>query len=225
MSESVWTPPQSAVRELRRGWLLPAAATLGAFVALSLLCTILAYAFVLRDYYIPSGSMEPTLHVGTFVLADKLAYATKDPSRGDIVILREPARFAATIPTAGPEPKFVKRVVAVGGDSVSCCDEQHRLVLNGQGVTEPFTEGTMFPFQTVRVPEGSVFVLGDHRNMSVDSRIYGSVPTSSLIGRVIGPHGTVARLATFATGAYAGLLLTALGWVVLLLSRGGRTTA
>jgi signal peptidase I len=198
---------------------VPAFATIGAFVVLSIVCVALTREFVLRAYYIPSGSMEPTLRIGTYVLDNRLAYTSADPARGDIVILREPRRFAALAPPGAASVKFVKRIVAVSGDVVSCCDGKHRIIVDGRGITESFTKGETQPFQPTRVPQDSVFVLGDHRNMSADSRTYGPVPTSRLDGRVVGPHGRLARLAALGAGGYAGLLLTALGWVVILLSR------
>ena len=198
---------------------------MGVFIVLSIVCSVLASVFVLRAYYIPSGSMEPTLRVGTYVLDNKLAYATHHPARGDIVILREPRQFLPTARDKAAELKFVKRVVAVSGDLISCCDDQGRLDVNSQAVTEPFTTGRNLPIREQRVPTGAVFVLGDHRDMSVDSRLYGAVPYSNVDGRVVGPRGRLARLAPIATGAYAGVLLTALGWVAILLLRGRRATA
>ena len=221
MSDPVWAPPETVASTEPRRWLLPAVATLGAFVALSFACSALAYAFVLRAYYIPSGSMEPTLRVGTFVLDNKLAYTTHEPRRGDIVIMGEPSLHFVPVGPPGntPHQKFVKRVVAVGGDVIRCCDERNRILVNSQAVTETFTMGQNLPIREQRVPAHSVFVLGDHRDQSADSRIYGAVPVASVDGRVVGPRGTLARLAPWATGFYAGLLLTALGWVIALLLR------
>ena len=219
MTDPFWAPPASVAQGSPRRWVLPTLATIGAFVVLSIVCVVLMREFALRAYYIPSGSMEPTLRVGTYVLDNRLAYTSKSPSRGDIVIFRQPPSYdTAPIPHQG-SLRFVKRVVAVGGDVVGCCDGQHRIVVNGHGVTEPFAEGETMPFRSQRVPAHSVFVLGDHRNMSADSRAYGPIPDSRVDGRVVGPHGSIARLAALGAGAYAGLLLTALGWVALLLTR------
>lgn len=226
MSDPIWAPPDAIASDEPRRW-LAIVATLGAFVALSVLCSVLAYSFVLRAYYIPSGSMEPTLRVGTFVLDNRLAYTTHDPGRDDIVILDQPSlRFIpAGTPGANPPRKFVKRVVAVGGDVISCCDDQNRIMVNGRAVSETFTTDQNLPIRAQRVPAHSVFVLGDHRDQSVDSRLYGAVPVAAVDGRVIGPRGTLARLAPWAAGVYAALLLTVLGWVGLLLFRAHRTAA
>jgi signal peptidase I len=219
MSDPIWAPPPSTASDQPRRLLLATAATLGAFVALGIVCSVLAYAFVLRAYYIPSGSMEPTLRIGTYVLDNRLAYTTHEPARGDIVILHESRQFLPSAPDNASQLKFVKRVVAVGGDVIKCCDNQNRVLVNGRAVTEGFTTGHNLPIREQRVPAHSVFVLGDHRDQSVDSRVYGPVPASRIDGRVVGPRGTLARLAPWATGAYAGLLLTAVGWVAILLSR------
>lgn len=224
MSDPVWAPPDALASDEPRRW-LAIVATLGAFVALSVLCSVLAYSFVLRAYYIPSGSMEPTLRIGTYVLDNRLAYTTHDPDRGDVVIFREPARFLPQFSTSPGKVHYIKRVVAVGGDVISCCDAQDRITVNGRAVKETFTTGQNLPIRAQRVPAHSVFVLGDHRDQSVDSRLYGAVPAAAVDGQVIGPRGTLARLAPWATGVYAGLLLTALGWVGLLLFRAHRTAA
>ena len=226
MSDPFWAPPAAAESAERRNWLVVTAAAIGAFVVLSIVCSVLAYAFVLRAYYIPSGSMEPTLRIGTYVLDNRLAYTTHDPDRGDIVIMGQPSlTFEPPGAPLAPPRKFVKRVVAVDGDLISCCDGQNRIIVNGHAVIEPFTEGQNLPIREQRVPAHSVFALGDHRDQSVDSRLYGAVPVSRIDGRVVGPRGTMARLAPWAAGAYAGLLLTALGWVAILLSRTRRAAA
>jgi signal peptidase I len=218
VTDPLWAPPAAVASDQSRHWLLPTLTTIGAFVVLSIMSIALMREFALRAYYIPSGSMEPTLHVGTYVLDNRLAYTGNSPARGDIVIFEQPPSFEAAPAPGEASLRFVKRVVAVGGDVISCCDDQNRIVVNGHGITEPFAEGATLPFHAQHIPAHSVFVLGDHRNMSADSRAYGPIPNSRVDGRVVGPHGKIVRLAVIAAGAYAGLLLTAFGWVMLLLS-------
>lgn len=133
-------------------------------------------AWVLEPVRVHSDSMSPGLDPGQLVWADKLSLRWGDPSRGDIVLAREP----------DSDRLVVKRVVAVGGDSVGI--EDGILVLNGANVTEPFANHTDmdgFYFGPYLIPPGHVFLLGDNRFTSSDSRAYGPVPTGNLEGRVL----------------------------------------
>lgn len=173
---------------------------------------LLFSAFVVQPFLIPSGSMEPTLRVGDRVLVNKLAYRFgAEPERGDVVVfdgtgsfVREdldanpvaaPARWAvASLGLAEPpDTDFVKRVVGVGGDRVVCCDARGRLRVNGTAVDEtylhPGDTASGAPFDIV-VPQGTLWMLGDHRSRSSDSRDHlgspggGMVPVERVIGRV-----------------------------------------
>lgn len=173
---------------------------------------LLFSAFVVQPFLIPSGSMEPTLRVGDRVLVNKLAYRFgAEPERGDVVVfdgtgsfVREdldanpvaaPARWAvASLGLAEPpDTDFVKRVVGVGGDRVVCCDARGRLRVNGAAVDEtylhPGDTASGAPFDIV-VPQGTLWMLGDHRSRSSDSRDHlgspggGMVPVERVIGRV-----------------------------------------
>ncbi|WP_432151066.1 signal peptidase I [Streptomyces sp. bgisy029] len=173
---------------------------------------LLFSAFVVQPFLIPSGSMEPTLRVGDRVLVNKLAYRFgAEPERGDVVVfdgtgsfVREdldadpvaaPARWAvASLGLAEPpDTDFVKRVVGVGGDRVVCCDARGRLRVNGVAVDEtylhPGDTASGAPFDIV-VPQGTLWMLGDHRSRSSDSRDHlgspggGMVPVERVIGRV-----------------------------------------
>ena len=130
---------------------------------------------VAEPFRVASTSMEPTLRAGDSVLVDKLAYGDDGPRRGDLVVFRAPA---------GDEVAL-KRVVGVGGDRVAI--EDGLLVVNGRRPIEPYTDSEAIDsvfFGPVRVPAGAVFVLGDNRFDSDDSRDFGAVPTSDVIGRV-----------------------------------------
>ncbi|MEU3946768.1 signal peptidase I [Streptomyces sp. NPDC029526] len=162
----------------------------GGWVTLTLtLCLAFLLAlstFVVRPFQIPSGSMEPALRIGDRVLVNKLAYRFGSaPQRGDVVVFDGGGYFG--------DGDFIKRVVGVGGDRVVCCDEEGRIRVNGRSVDEsgflyPGDDASTVPFDVV-VPEGRLFLLGDHRSASSDSRDRlgspggGMVPADDLIGR------------------------------------------
>ncbi|WP_188270339.1 MULTISPECIES: signal peptidase I [unclassified Streptomyces] len=186
---------------------------------------------VLQPFLIPSGSMEPTLQVGDRILVDKLAYRFGgEPSRGDVVVfdgtgsfVREETRgnpvtgllhdAAAALGLAEPdETDFVKRVVGIGGDRVICCDKNDRLTVNGAPVEERYLmlgdQPSSVPFDIV-VPPGRLWVMGDHRSQSSDSRDHlgdpggGMVPVDKVIGRADWIGWPVGRWSAVAgTGAF-----------------------
>jgi len=201
----------------------------------------LVKTFLVQAFYIPSGSMENTLAVGDRVLVNKVVYHLRPIERGDVVVfngvdsftpevtITEPTDpvgrasewFGRTFGFAPPsERDFVKRVIGVAGDHVVCCDAQGRITVNGVALTEsdylyPGNQPSSDTFD-VRVPEGKLWVMGDHRAASSDSRAHlgdpggGFVPTDRVIGRafaVVWPlqHAQLLRIPdTFGQPALAG---------------------
>jgi signal peptidase I len=188
----------------------------------ALLLTFLIQHFLGRVYSIPSGSMEQTLHGcpgcnGDRVLVDKLTYAFTDPEPGDVVVFEGPntwtendvqappsgnfvtetlSQIGALVGLAPPDERdFVKRVVAVGGQTVQCCDARMRVVVDGRPLNEPYVywangkPDAQQRFDPVLVPEGTLWVMGDNRADSCDSRcqggggIRGVVPVDNVIGK------------------------------------------
>lgn len=207
-------------------------------VVVAFFLAVLVRTFAFQAFVIPGDSMSGTLRVGDRVLVNKLVYDVRSPHRGEIVVFRgtstwtpeivpdgQPS-FAAQLGTAlgdlvgisAPDQNdFVKRVIGLPGDTVTCCDGQGRVTVNGTPLDEPYvtdnapldTTGTGSAcgtrrFAPVTVPAGEMFVLGDHRVDSEDSRCAGLVPLDHVIGRaiaVVWPGGRFASLdvpATFA---------------------------
>ncbi|MGY3204298.1 signal peptidase I [Streptomyces sp. TE5632] len=165
-----------------------------------LLLLLVLSTFVARPFQIPSGSMEPSLRAGDRVLVLKSAYLFgAGPQRGDVVVFDGTGYFGDT--------DYIKRVVGVGGDHVICCDREGRIRVNGRSVDEsgflfPGESASTVPFDVV-VPEGRLFVLGDHRGDSSDSRDHlgspggGMIPVSAVIGRadwIVSPFDRTTRL-------------------------------
>ncbi|KPI12436.1 signal peptidase I [Actinobacteria bacterium OK074] len=183
--------PTGAPEERSRSSLLSRTARQvpGGRITLTLLAcmgfVLLLSLWVVQPFEIPSGSMERGLRIGDRVLVNKLAYRFgARPQRGDVVVFDGSGYFG--------DADYVKRVVGVGGDHVVCCDKKGRIKVNGRSVDEssflyPGNSPSDVPFDAV-VPKGTLFVLGDHRADSSDSRDHLGSPGGGMIpvGRVIG---------------------------------------
>ena len=152
-------------------------------VAIVVLVTVGLRTFVFVPYEIPSGSMEETIMTGDMVFSEKVSYYLREPQRGDIVTFDDPEVAGRTL---------IKRVIATGGQTVDLVDGN--VVVDGVTLDEPYTNGKeswplartavgediSFPYT---VPEGELWVMGDNRTASQDSRYFGSIPVSSVTGR------------------------------------------
>lgn len=174
---------------------------LGVFLTIAVVAAALLRVFVVAPYYIPSASMEPTLHGcsgcnNDHVLVDKITYRTHDPQRGDIVVFNRPAAWTVT------EKVLIKRVIGLPGDTLTV--KSGKLYVNGQLQDESYTNPVCPAMTSLGesphpattkigpIPGGDVFVMGDNRCDSSDSRAFGVVPESSIIGRafvIIWPLG------------------------------------
>lgn len=176
---------------------------------------LLIQAFLFQPFRIPSGSMIPTLAVGDRIVVNKLSYKLHDPGRGEVVVFTTPDCATPRIPDwanctiIGNYADLVKRIVALPGDEIAIADDH--VYIDGEILDEPYLPegattvaqppfGCMFPGTPEHpyvVPEGMVFVMGDNRNMSLDSRCFGPIPESTLVGRafvVIWPLGRLSWL-------------------------------
>jgi signal peptidase I len=151
------------------------------FLTILLVSFVLVFGFVrpviAAPFYIGSESMVPTLEVWDRVLINKLAYDFAEPERGDIVLFESPED--------GKDP-LIKRVVGLPEDTIEL--RQGHLLVNGEPTKEPYLRAELpgaTPYGPVRVPEGHVFVMGDNRANSFDSRYFGPVPRENLIGEAL----------------------------------------
>jgi signal peptidase I len=155
-------------------------------VAAAFVLALLVQQFIVKPFAIPSPSMEPTLMEGDRVLVNRLVYHFHPPRRGDIIVFHPPGR-------PGSDP-FIKRVVAVGGDTIGVHDGM--LYVNGVAQDEPYImeypiEGD-YPDTTV--PMGYVWAMGDNRNNSGDSRVFGPVSLDSIMGEAFAIYWPLSRI-------------------------------
>jgi signal peptidase I len=146
---------------------------------------LLVKTFLLQAFYIPSGSMLPTLEVGDRVLVNKLSYQWSDVGRGDLIVFERPdSEHADDI------KDLIKRVIALPGEELVIKDG--RVYIDGQALSEPYLPaGTTTSPQTLRcsetdpcvIPQSSVWVMGDNRNGSRDSRSFGAIPDDDIVGK------------------------------------------
>ncbi len=143
--------------------------------------SFLIRTFAIQTFVIPSGSMEPTLHVGDRILVDKLSVDFGSINVGDVIVFRAPPREHCQ---DNGVKDLVKRVIGLPGQHLT--SKGNTIYANGRAVKEPWTYfptiGT--PIGQVTVPKGSYFVMGDNRDDSCDSRFWGTVPRSDIIGKV-----------------------------------------
>ena len=182
----------------------------------ALAVSIVIKTFLVQFFYIPSGSMENTLQINDRVAVNKVPFIGKSIKRGDVVVFRDPDNWLPE-PYVGDQNEFiakikdgfvavgvlpnpakqylVKRVIGVAGDKVECCSKDKKLMINGVEIDEPYIFAGNTASDTnfnVTVPAGKVWVMGDHRGASADSRFHqddinnGMVPTAKITGKVVG---------------------------------------
>ncbi|BAJ30972.1 MULTISPECIES: signal peptidase I [Kitasatospora] len=184
-------------------------------MVVALVIALVMKTFLIQVFVIPSGSMEQTLQVGDRVVVDKLTpWFGSEPQRGQVVVFKDPggwlendhkpsadgpvlrnvkALFSAVgLLPSDDERDLIKRVIGVGGDTVECCDQQGRVSVNGTPLNEPYVSPGNAPSRItfkVTVPQGRLWVMGDHRDLSADSRYHmgnpgsGSIPVENVVGR------------------------------------------
>ena len=184
----------AAAETRRRGGFLSFLRDLLIILLVAFVASFLLKTFLVRSFYIPSGSMENTLQVNDRILVNQLVPALSDVKRGDIVVFEDPGGwlypesspadptvFERVLQTVGLAAEtsnryVVKRVIGIGGDRVQCCDADGRVMVNGVSIDEPYlklpddtSNASGIEFDVV-VPAGAVWVMGDNRYASKDSR-------------------------------------------------------
>jgi signal peptidase I len=173
-------------------------------LGLAVLIAFLVKTFLAQAFYIPSGSMIPQLAIGDRVVVSKVAYDLHDPHRGDIVVFDAPPTVSAKPPSHDSgvgkvvrsvltsigvlQPsteEYIKRVVGLPGETVQGKDG--RVFVNGRELVEPYLPAGVVTsdFTAITVPKGDLWVMGDNRTNSSDSRVFGAIRESTVVGRAI----------------------------------------
>jgi signal peptidase I len=175
-------------------------------VVLTAIIFLIIQNFVAQPFKVQQFSMERTFEQGDYVLVDRLTPLFAPYERGQVVVFHPPKG----VPQDDP---FIKRVIGVGGDTVEVRSDG-RVYVNGTALSEPYlykdADGVAQPTEPasdepVLVPQGMLFVMGDHREESEDSRVFGTIPVSSVIGRAMFRYWPLASFSIIATPTYAGV--------------------
>jgi signal peptidase I len=171
-------PPAPSVTRRRR-WFIE----WGIIIVLAIVAAVLVRAYVFETFFIPSGSMEPTLDIGDRIVVNKLSYDLHAVGRGDIVVFRRPPNEHCGGP---PVPDLVKRVIGLPTETIQ--GRNGGVYVTGKYLPEPWLKGDPYahttPFGPLKIPKGDYFMMGDHRTDSCDSRTWGPIPGSYFVGKV-----------------------------------------
>lgn len=222
-SSADWPERTAAAPESHRSGFLHGLREIAIVVVTALVISAVVRTFLLQAFWVPSGSMEETLIRGDRILVWKPG---TEPAHGDVVVFKDPADWLADpVPVGGVRgvlsefasfvgilpsstgDDLVKRVIGVGGDTIECCSPQGQIIRNGEPLDEPYiypgdvTDQVIF---RVEVPDGRLFVMGDHRSDSADSRFHledddGTVPVENVVGTAEVIMWPISRWATLPT--------------------------
>lgn len=193
------------LRRARKNWFLAFLVDFVVIVGAALILSVLIKAFLIRSFYIPSGSMLDTLNINDRIIVNVLVPEVIPVQHGDVVVFQDPGGWLGVAPEVEKEPlaalsdfvlgtfgitapdsaeHLVKRVIGLPGDVVTCCDAEGRLLLNGESLDEVYVRDGSSPSEiefSVTVPEGQLWVMGDNRGNSTDSRYHQDLPTGGFV--------------------------------------------
>lgn len=193
------------ISRARRNWLTAFVIDFVVIIGTALVLSVLIKAFLIRSFYIPSGSMLETLQINDRIIVNVMVPELIPLERGDVVVFRDPGGWLGAITELKKEPlqeafdfvlgtfgitapdsaeHLVKRVIGLPGDVISCCDPEGRVIVNGVAIDEAYLRPGSIPSELefdVTVPQGSYWVMGDNRQNSTDSRYHQDLPSAGFV--------------------------------------------
>lgn len=161
-------------------------------ILVAFILSLAVRAYVVSPYRVEMTSMLDTLHPNDLVLVDKISYKFHSPKRGDVVVF---------VPPNNPNEKYIKRVIGLPGEIIEVRD--NKVYINGAPLEEPYINSPMsYDTGPVEVPEGHVFVMGDNRSVSLDSRSFGPIEFSKIVGKAMFVYFPLNRIESL--NAYSG---------------------
>lgn len=194
-------------RRFRRNIFVSLIIDLFVIAGTALVLSLLIKTFLVRSFFIPSGSMMETLQIDDRIIVNQLVPDLIPVGHGDVVVFKDPGGWLGPANTSELDPitaatdwvlsvfgvtapdssqHLVKRVIGVGGDQVICCDADGKITVNGEPITETYLEKDLQPSTmdfNVTVPSGSFWVLGDNRGNSADSRFHADLPSKGFVAK------------------------------------------
>ncbi len=151
-------------------------------VIIALVLALVIRTFIAEPRYIPSESMLPTLEEGDRLVVEKVSYYFHSPQRGDLIVFEPPIQLR--LQGYKKEQAFIKRVIGIGGETVAVVDG--KVYINDQPLSEGYTlESPHYNLKPLTIPDGQLFVMGDNRNNSNDSHVWGFLPQKNVIGHAV----------------------------------------
>ena len=154
-------------------------------IIIAVLLALIIRFFLFEPFFIPSGSMEPTLQIGDKIIVNKIVYRFQEPKRGDIMVFKYPL---------DPARDYIKRVIGLPGEKLEIKDSV--IYINDQPIEEEYlpSNSNSANFGPVNIPENAYFMMGDNRNNSQDSRVWGTLPNNYIIGKALAVFWPVNRI-------------------------------
>lgn len=204
-SDTPLTSFRRLIKKSRTNWFTAFLIDFLVIVGTALVLSVLIKAFLIRSFYIPSGSMLETLQINDRIIVNVMVPELIQVERGDVVVFRDPGGWLGEIPSVEKAPlqelgdfilgtfgitapdsaeHLVKRVIGLPGDVVECCDADGRITVNGLPIDESYVRAGSTPSDVdfkVTVPEGSYWVMGDNRSNSTDSRFHQDLPSKGFV--------------------------------------------
>lgn len=195
------------IKNAKKNWFVAFLFDFVIIVGTALVLSVAIKAFLIRSFYIPSGSMMDTLQINDRIIVNVMAPELMPLEHGDVVVFRDPGGWLGAVPTrdktswqefsdfvlgtfgiTAPDSAehLVKRVIGLPGDTIECCDAQGRLLVNGVPIDEVYVRPGSIPSEIefkVTVPEGSYWVMGDNRQNSTDSRYHQDLPSGGFVNQ------------------------------------------